>query len=82
MRATSHNTYGACEGCGRVQSFILAAGFNPDASFRMLCASCERIEKHRLQPALFVTRPVFVPVLEVVEERELPVFDVRQMALF
>jgi hypothetical protein len=81
MIATSHNTRGACEGCGAVRSFVMAAGFNPDATFRHLCASCERQERPRLQKRLFAG-PVFVPVLEVVEERELPVFDVRQMALF
>ena len=81
MIATSHNTHGICERCGRVQSFILAAGFNPDASFRMLCASCERVEKPRLQPKLFTVRPVFVPIPEV-EAVEVEVIDRRQMALF
>ncbi len=63
MIATTHNTRGACERCGLFRSFVLAAGFNPDATFRHLCASCERIERPRLQQRLFAG-PVFAPVLE------------------
>jgi hypothetical protein len=81
MKATSHNTTGDCQRCGRYCPYVLAAGFNADGSFRMLCASCERVEKPRLQPKLFTVRPVFVPIPEV-EAVEVEVIDRRQMALF
>ena len=60
MRATEHNTTGECERCGRIKPYVLAAGFNPNGSFRMLCASCERIERWMLQRTLWKETPVIV----------------------
>jgi hypothetical protein len=83
VRATSHNSRGACERCGRLSGFVLAAGFNGDGSFRHLCAGCERIERPQLQKRLFAGVRVVVPESETLTERvPEPVIDRRQMALF
>ena len=73
-----------CQRCGRVQGFVLACAFNPDGSFRFLCAHCERMESHRNQPALFagmVPRVAPVAVEEVEPEPE-PVKLAPQMSLW
>ena len=56
MRATANNTRGACQRCGRETSFVMAVAFQGDGTgeFRHLCASCERMEKHRNEPHLFI----------------------------
>ena len=85
MIATTHNTRGTCNRCGRQRPFVLAAAFQGDgsATFRFLCASCERIEAPRNQPTLFRTVPVFVPVVVVEEEEEAaPVVPSAQLTMF
>jgi hypothetical protein len=85
MEANSLNMYGRCERCGRFRPFVLASGFNPDESFRMLCSGCDRIERPRNQRALFVgVAPVWIGEPEPEEEPE-PVYVPRespQMSLF
>jgi hypothetical protein len=85
MIATSDNTFRRCDCCGRVQSFVLGSAFQRDgtATFRLLCAPCERAEKPINQPALFLGAPVHAwtePEPEVIEETA-PV-SLAQMSLF
>lgn len=69
MQANAHNTRGECQRCLRVCSFVMAAGFNSDGSFRMLCGCCERVERPRNQRALFVgVVPVWIGEPEPEEE--------------
>lgn len=84
MIATSANTTRQCQRCGRSRSFVLASAFQGDgsATFRFLCASCERIEAPRNQPGLFRTVPVFVPITVEEVEEAAPVASSDQLTLF
>jgi hypothetical protein len=53
MKATKANSTGVCERCEQYRPFVIATGFNPDGSFRHLCASCDRIEQYTRQRPLF-----------------------------
>jgi len=55
MQATSHNTRGACNRCGKVTAWVMGVAFQGDGTgtFRMLCAACERRESHINQPSLY-----------------------------
>lgn len=84
MKATKANSTGVCERCGGFRPFVLAAGFNDDGSFRLLCGPCERIEKYLhyrpLFPDLYQRPPQIIqPHPEEIEE---PEPDPNQMALF
>ena len=84
MKANSHNTRGACEGCGQTKHFVMAVAFQGDgtATFRFLCASCERREKPTNEPRLFEAA-TYATVEEAEEAIESPVVrDDRQLALF
>ena len=84
MKANSHNTRGACEGCGQTKNFVMAVAFQGDgtATFRFLCASCERREKPMNEPRLFEAA-TYATVEEAEEAIESPVVrDDRQLALF
>ena len=67
MRATTHNSAGQCERCRKAKPFVLASAFQGDgtATFRFLCASCERIERGRNQLSLYAQM-----TFETVEEAE------------
>lgn len=86
MLATSHNTRGTCQRCGKAKPWVMGSAFQGDgsATFRNLCASCERIEKPRNQPALFEglgrVHAETGPEFEQIEETA-PV-DLAQMSLF
>lgn len=85
MQATAHNTTGECQRCGRFRPFVMAAGFNSNGSFRMLCAGCERVERWMLQRTLWKITPVVVmPEPEEVEEIEPEPVEIEspQMSLF
>ena len=85
MKATAHNTHGQCERCKSVKYFVMGVAFQGDgtATFRHLCASCERIERGVNQPRLFkaVTYATVEEAVEAVEEIA-PRRDERQMGLF
>lgn len=87
MRATAHNTRGACQRCGKDTSFVMAVAFQGDGTgeFRHLCASCERMEKHKNEPHLFIgIEWVFIGTPEPEEEIEAEPVEVYspQMCLF
>lgn len=75
-------TRGVCDRCIRVKSAVIASGFNEDGSFRMLCSSCDGIERWHHQRRLFefTPRPVFVEVEE--PEEIAPPAPEPQMSLF
>ena len=81
MRATKSNTFGKCERCHQPRPYVLASGFNPDGSFRMLCDPCDRTERWHNQRRLFdLSRPKPKPV-EIEPEPE-PAKPQPQMSLF
>lgn len=84
MRATNHNTTAICEGCGRRKPFVLGSAFQGDgsATFRNLCASCERRELPVNQPALFEGMRPGSSRSAHLEPDAAPVRDRAQMALF
>lgn len=74
MKATKTNTTGNCQRCGQWKPYILASGFNQDGSFRMLCTTCDSVERWRNQLHLFavpVARPK--PIETPAEEEPVPV---------
>jgi hypothetical protein len=84
MIATSRNSRGECERCRKVKPFVLASAFQGDgnATFRHLCAQCERVEKPQNQPGLFgaVTHGSAEEAIEDLTEPK--AVDDRQMGLF
>jgi late competence protein required for DNA uptake (superfamily II DNA/RNA helicase) len=85
MKATPNNTNGQCERCRQAKPFVLASAFQGDgtATFRYLCARCERMERSRNQTALFAGH-VYVTQAEVIEEFEEPAprKSEKQLGLF
>jgi hypothetical protein len=87
MRATANNMRGTCDRCGRFSPWVMGSAFQGDgtATFRNLCERCERIEKPRNQPSLYVgvswvhveTEPEPEPI-----EETAPAVDRRQLTLF
>jgi hypothetical protein len=86
MRANSHNTTGQCERCRKAKPFVLASAFQGDgtATFRFLCASCERIERGRNQLSLYagMTFATVEEAEEVFEEPEPVEIETPQLDLF
>lgn len=84
MRCTASNTFGTCERCKAPRPYVIASGFNPDGSFRMLCSNCDRIERPRNQLHLFKGAPIVHAWTEPAPEPE-PEPEPRpraQMSLF
>ena len=86
MLATPTNTRGTCQRCGKAKPWVMGSAFQGDgsATFRNLCARCERIEKPRNQPSLFLgVAPVYAEIEpEEIEEPEPVEVDPPQMSLW
>ena len=72
---------GRCDGCGQHRGRVLASAFNPDASFRHLCDTCDRKETAR-QPKLFKDKITAVRFIEPEAEPEPVEIQRAQMGLF
>ena len=72
---------GRCDGCGQHKGRVLASAFNPDASFRHLCDTCDRKETAR-QPKLFKDKIAAVRYFEPEPEPEVIEIPKAQMGLF